>query len=133
MSICDCSNAAWIGNWETVFASQLASQCSRRPGVEKQPSSGKNCFIRPPSAAYALSPASPDTPRSPNDLSLSAVVNLPFIFRNGCSSQRREMASRGELPTRLDREEAADPAERRGAAPETPRGQVLTHLLNEDR
>jgi hypothetical protein len=48
-------------------------------------------------------------------------------------SQRREMASRGELPTRLDRPESADPAERRGAAPETPRIQVLTHLLNEDR
>jgi hypothetical protein len=49
-------------------------------------------------------------------------------------SQRREMASRGELPTRLlDHPVAGDPAERRGAAAEAPRIQVLTRLLNEDR
>jgi hypothetical protein len=48
-------------------------------------------------------------------------------------SQRREMASRGELPTPLDLPQAAGPDERRGATPEPPRIRVLTHLLNEDR
>jgi hypothetical protein len=64
-------------------------------------------------------------------------------------SQRREMAARGELPARFQSASAPPSHEdepERPAAPATPvprsaatsapqsgRGQVLTHLLNEDR
>jgi hypothetical protein len=65
-------------------------------------------------------------------------------------SQRRQMASRGELPVRFNGPESGEPAAfdsyealdltEQSAAPEAqvsrlqvPRVQVLTHLLNEDR
>jgi hypothetical protein len=55
-------------------------------------------------------------------------------------SQRRQMASRGELPVRFERPESEldSPDSYEGAVELTehsalPRVQVLTHLLNEDR
>jgi hypothetical protein len=55
-------------------------------------------------------------------------------------SQRRQMASRGELPARFERPESEldgfdsyEGAVELTERPALPRIQVLTHLLNEDR